>query len=195
MFISGATSSFVSFFLKKVIMVQWKKLPTHDVRSLCNGFLSGMAAAATGAGYMTPYTAIIIGLIQSFAYMTFCLVLYKIRVDDAMENFPIYGTAGVIASISSVFFHPEKGIINGFQSDGSLIGIQMMGFAVVSVWMLLFTWILFFILKRFKVLRLKRAVEILGNDVVDAAKYKGLDIENLLDQINKHYPELKRKGC
>mmetsp|Transcript_43475 Transcript_43475/g.31742 ORF Transcript_43475/g.31742 Transcript_43475/m.31742 type:complete len:255 (-) Transcript_43475:30-794(-) len=195
MFISGSTCSFISFFLKKVIVVQWKQLPKHDIRSLCNGFLSGMAAVAAGAGYMPPYAAAITGLAQAFFYMTACLVLNKLKVDDAMENLPIFGTAFVLCSVSSVLFHPLYGPIGGLDKQGRVIGILMMGFLVTSVLMLFVAWVLFFPLKQCKLLRMRRAVEILGNDVVDAAKYKGLDIEALLQEIQQNYPELKKKGC
>ena len=62
-------------------------LPRNDVKSLCNGFLSGVCAVAAGAGYMKPWGAIFTGGLQSFLYMVACLILKKVRFDDAMENF------------------------------------------------------------------------------------------------------------
>ena len=61
--------------------------------------------------------------------------------------------------------------------------------------MLVISWIYFFIFKRCHILRMRKAEEILGQDAVDAAKYKGLDITLMLEQIGKQYPDSKRKGC
>ena len=55
----------------------------------------------------------------------------------------------------------------------------MLGFTVVAFWMLVLSWLYFFVLKRFKILRMRKADEILGCDAVDAAKYKGIDISGL----------------
>jgi ammonia channel protein AmtB len=94
--------------------------------------------------------------------MLFCLILKKIRFDDAMENFPIYGTAAFFSAITSVFFMPDTGILWGYSGSGSALGIQMLGFTVVSFWTLVISWLYFFSLKRCKILRMRKAEEILG---------------------------------
>ena len=94
--------------------------------------------------------------------MVFALVLIKIRFDDAMEYFPMFGTAGFLSAIFSVFFYPDVGILWGHSESGSKLGIQLLGFTVISFWMLVITWLLFFILKRFKILRMRKGEEILG---------------------------------
>ena len=75
------------------------------------------------------------------------------------------------------------------------MGIQLLGFTVISFWFLVFSWLYFFGFKRCKVLRVRKAEELLGSDAVSSAKYKGLDISKLLEMIGSKFPELKRKGC
>jgi ammonia channel protein AmtB len=72
---------------------------------------------------MRPWGALFTGAFQSLFYMTFCLVLKKTRFDDAMENFPIFGTASFISAIASIVFLPDKGALWGHKESGSMIGI------------------------------------------------------------------------
>lgn len=90
---------------------------------------------------------------------------------------------------ASIFFWPDAGILWGGKDSGSLLGIQLLGFATISVWVLIVCWLYFFSLKRCRVLKVKKSQEILGLDAVDAAKAKGIDITQLLDSISRKFPD------
>jgi ammonia channel protein AmtB len=78
----------ISFLLKRhIVRGDHQKTPRYDIRSLCNGFLSGMAAVSAGSGIMPPWGAVVTGLIQSIFYMLCCLIFKKVKFDDPMENF------------------------------------------------------------------------------------------------------------
>mmetsp|Transcript_21380 Transcript_21380/g.20527 ORF Transcript_21380/g.20527 Transcript_21380/m.20527 type:complete len:179 (+) Transcript_21380:707-1243(+) len=122
--LSGATSGLVSFMLKRhIVCGDHMKTPRYDVRSLCNGFLAGMGAVAAGAGLMRPWGGLITGFIEAFLYCLSCLVLKKIKVDDPMENFSIYCSAGVWSMVACAFFIPDHGILWGTKESGNLLGI------------------------------------------------------------------------
>ena len=57
------------------------------------------------------------------------------------------------------------------------------------------SWFYFFTVKRCKLLRLKKAEEVIGMDALMNAKNKGMDASQLLEAVQKIYPESKRKGC
>ena len=57
------------------------------------------------------------------------------------------------------------------------------------------SWFYFFIVKRCKLLRLKKAEEVIGMDALMNANNKGMDTSQLLEAVQKIYPESKRKGC
>lgn len=62
-YLAGSASSAVAFILKRFIVIgDHNKTPRYDVRSLCNGFLSGIAAVAAGSGTMRPWGALITGV-------------------------------------------------------------------------------------------------------------------------------------
>jgi ammonia channel protein AmtB len=57
---------------------------------------------------------------------------------------------------ASVFFLPDRGILWSTSESGSILGIQLLGWSSVSVWVTVLTWIYFFSLKRCRVLKLKK---------------------------------------
>jgi ammonia channel protein AmtB len=62
-FISGSFCGFISFLLKRHVTRENHKIPRYDVKSICNGYLSGMAAVSAGAGVMKPWSALVTGVI------------------------------------------------------------------------------------------------------------------------------------
>lgn len=194
--LSGSFSSFIAILLKKyVVRGDKKRTQKYDIRSLCNGFLAGVAAVSAGSGTMKPWGALVTGTIASFFYMTLCFIVKKVRFDDPMENFQIYASGGFWGMIASAFFIPNKGVLWGGKESGSFIGIQFLSLVIISIWALIVSWVYFFILKRLKVLRLTLSEEVLGADTIAYAKNKGIDIDDLREAIKSLYPENKNKGC
>lgn len=123
-FVSGSVCSFLCFLLKRHIVVgdHWLT-PRYDIRSLCNGYLSGMTAVAAGAGAMKPWGALITGTVQAFTYMISCLIMQRVKFDDAMENWQTFGTASFTAMFAAVFFLPDQGVLWSSTSSGSILGV------------------------------------------------------------------------
>lgn len=176
-FLSGSFSSMLSFLLKRhIVRGDDAKTPRYDVRSLCNGYLAGVAAVSAGAGTMKPWGALVTGSIAAFLYMTLCLIVKKSKFDDPMENFQIYASAGFWGMIASAFFIPNKGVLWGGKESGSFIGIQFLSLVIITVWTIIVSWVYFYTLKKCKLLKLKKAEEVLGMDTISDARHKGIDI-------------------
>jgi ammonia channel protein AmtB len=195
-FLAGSCSGFLCFLFKRHIVIgdHWKT-PRYDIRSLCNGFLSGICAVAAGSGAMKPWGALITGSVQGIVYMFTCLIMRRVKFDDAMENFQTYGTASFMAMFASVFFLPDKGILWGSNSSGSILGIQLLGWASISVWVTVMTWLYFFSFKRCRLLKLKKEQEVIGLDALMQAKSKRIDLKGLKGAIKEAYPDHRKKGC
>ncbi|TNV84072.1 hypothetical protein FGO68_gene17622 [Halteria grandinella] len=195
-FLAGSCSGFLCFMFKRHIVIgdHWKT-PRYDIRSLCNGFLSGVVAVAAGSGAMKPWGALITGTTQALVYMVTCLIMQRVKFDDAMENFQTFGTASFVAMFASVFFLPDKGILWGNNKAGSLLGIQLLGWASISVWTTVLTWIYFFSFKRCRLLKLKKEQEVIGLDTLIWAKSKNIDLKGLKAKIREAYPDHRKKGC
>jgi ammonium transporter, Amt family len=87
--LAGSFSAFWSILLKRYIVRGGDHMKTqrYDVRSLCNGYLTGIAAVSAGCATMKPWGALVTGSIAGWLYMTLCLIARKSKFDDPMENF------------------------------------------------------------------------------------------------------------
>ena len=97
--------------------------------------------------------------------------------------------------LASVFLLPDEGIFWGSMTSGSLLGIQILGWAAVSVWTTVLTWVYFFSLKRCRILKVKQSQEILGLDAVMQAQSTRVEIKSLKKAIQDAYPEHRKRGC
>lgn len=123
-FLAGSTSGFLSMLIKRHVNIgDHAKTPRYDIRSLCNGFLAGMAAVSAGSGAMKPWAALITGGVEALCYSITCFLMKKVKFDDAMENYQIYGSASFWAMVSSTFFLPDEGVFWGGKDAGSILGI------------------------------------------------------------------------
>jgi ammonia channel protein AmtB len=60
--LSGSSCALICFLLKRhIVRGDHRKTPRYDIRSLCNGFLSGVSAVAAGSGVMRPWGGILTG--------------------------------------------------------------------------------------------------------------------------------------
>ena len=194
-FIAGSFSSIIAFICKRHVVREHQKIQKYDIKSLCNGFLAGIAAVSSGSGTMKPWGALATGVIEGFLYVIICFIWKKVKFDDPMENFQIYGSGAFFSTLASSFLIPNKGILWGGQDSGSLLGNQLLGWTAVSIWTMIVSWIYFYVFKRCKLLKLKKAEEVVGIDTITEAREKGIDITQLLDTINKMYPDSRKKGC
>jgi len=63
-FLSGSFCAFFSFIFKRhLVLGDHRKTQRYDIKSLCNGFLSGVAAVSAGSGVMKPWSALVTGSI------------------------------------------------------------------------------------------------------------------------------------
>ena len=72
---------------------------------------------------MKPWSALVTGTFQAFIYMLACLIMQRVKFDDAMENFQTFGTASFTAMFASVFFLPNQGILWSSTNSGSILGV------------------------------------------------------------------------
>ncbi len=64
------------------------------------------------------------------------------------------------------------------------MGIQLLGWGTVTIWTTIITWIYFFSLKRCKLLKVKKAQEILGLDTINHARSKNIELKELKARIS-----------
>lgn len=149
------------------MMVEWIRYQRPSARGLLMGAIAGLVAITPAAGYCSPVTAIVIGLIAGAVCFGGTQLKYIIGYDDALDAFGIHGFAGIIGSIltgivtSTVF----GGL--GFPHHVNLMGqlaIQLLGVLAVIIWSATWTFVILWCIQKWHGLRVSETVEMEGLD-------------------------------
>ncbi|MEY3402970.1 MAG: hypothetical protein RLZZ86_2586 [Cyanobacteriota bacterium] len=133
------------------------------------GAVAGLVGITPGAGFVTPLAAILIGLITSFLCFYAVSFKHKLRVDDALDTYPVHGVGGTIGAILTAFFATTE--VNSGGKDGVLRGnlselfVELAAIAIAYIIAGVGTWII-----------LKIIAATVGLRVSDQTENQGLDI-------------------
>ena len=151
------------------VLVEWIHYKKPTTLGAASGAIAGLATVTPAAGFITPNSAIIIGLIAGLCCYLAVSYKNKIHFDDSLDVVGIHGLGGVIGTICLGIFATKT--INPGGADGLLagnatfLGTQIFGVAVVGAYSLIISLIL---LKITDIicggLRLSEEDEVLGLD-------------------------------
>ena len=195
--LSGSASGLISYVTKMRLMTTHVGNHLFHIRALCNGFLAGVVGVSVGAGAMPPLLAALAGLVSGACYLTGCLAFRHFQIDDPLESCQIYILPAVWSAVNSVIFIDSEGMLIRKAEGGNVdrLGTQLLGLALITTLVLSVSWGYFFPMKRMNQLRVPKSTEVLGRDTIMNAVSKGLDLDQLIDKIERLYPEPKKRGC
>lgn len=134
---------------------------------LLTGSVAGLATITPAAGYVSPQSAVCIGIIASLVcYYT--VLLIRSLLDDALDVFGVHGMGGVVGSVLLGFFASQTWNHNG--PNGLLFGNstflfkQIAAVVLSSLWSFLITWLLLYIINKFVRVRIMSETDNLGID-------------------------------
>lgn len=153
------------------------------MKALCNGFIAGIIAVSVGSGGMQAYYAVLAGVVAAPLYIIACLIFRQFTIDDPLENCQIYILPSFWACITAVVFRDTSGPLVSEQRSLDSLGTELLGFALISILVIVISWIYFFPIKRLGRLRVKKGVEVIGRDTLMNAQSKGLDLEGVVEKI------------
>ncbi|XP_060080863.1 putative ammonium transporter 1 [Ylistrum balloti] len=161
---AGSSGAIVTLVMNKLPYFgdrKWSFLTT------LNGALTGMVAVCGPANQIETYGALCVGAIGGLAYMiTTWLVLFKFKVDDPLDATAVHFGGGTWGVISVAFFSTDFGIFyKGDTSSGLHLAWQLVGILAIIVWGGVLSSIMFFVLKKLKLLRVSFEYELKGLDI------------------------------
>ncbi|MDO8472925.1 MAG: ammonium transporter [Dehalococcoidia bacterium] len=153
------------------IMISWFRFGKPSLVMGINGSLAGMAAVTGGAGYVSPMSAVVIGLVAGLIMVGgMSVIKRKLGVDDALDVSCIHGLPGVWGALSvGLFADGRLGGVTGLFAGGGLrqLGVQAIGSVAVLALVGALSFSVLYSLKRAGVLRPKAADELVGLDIAD----------------------------
>lgn len=144
-----------------------------DPPMVINGSLAGLVSITAGCAFVSDGAAIFIGAVSGIAMVFATEYLDSKKVDDPVGAFAVHGVSGSIGTLAvGLFAKPEltEGIGQGYSGlfyggGWSLLGVQALGLAIVSVWGFILTWLSLKLINRLVPVRVSRDEELVGLDV------------------------------
>lgn len=148
------------------LMVSWSRYKRPQLSITLNGALAGLVAITAGTNVVDPVGAVIIGglagMILPFAVEFFDKV---VKVDDPVGAISVHGVSGAFGTLMVGLFSTTNGLFYG--GGWNQLGVQAIGVLVFFAWSFGTGLILFYILKKAKILRVSRRVEEEGLDIYE----------------------------
>ena len=135
-----------------------------------SGAVAGLVAITPGAGFVTPLSSIVIGLVGgTVCYLAISVFKAKFGYDDALDAFGCHGIGGTWGALATGIFATTT--INPAGADGlfygntSLLGIQAMSVGITIVFTVIATFIILKAIALVMKLRVNEEQESIGLDL------------------------------
>jgi Amt family ammonium transporter len=167
MFISSGFSSLLSVLLKRMALSE-NRSTKFDALTLCNGALIGMVSISAVGDTCENWGAVLIGSISAFWYVGLVLILDFYHIDDPIEAVPVHLGGGVWGLFAAGFFDVNHGVLfDNSIKQGQFMGYQLVGIAVIFLFVSLVVVPTIVILSKTNTLRADKAIEEIGFDVAE----------------------------
>ncbi len=148
------------------MITAWIILGKPDAGMALNGALAGLVAITAPCAFVTPASAVIIGLLGGIVVVLSVLLLERLHIDDPVGAISVHGVCGALGTLLLGFFHKTDGVF--FAADkGAAFGflwVQFVGVIAVLGWCLITGFALFYGIKAATGLRVSEEEEMRGLD-------------------------------
>src|SRR5665213_3033353 len=120
--------------------LEWLLRGKPTVLGFCSGAVAGLVVITPASGFVTPTSAVLIGLLARVVPFLACTKLKAIfKYDDALDTFGVHGVGGTLGALCTGFFANPQANPNLGTNLGGLVGktlwieqLEAMGLTAVS---------------------------------------------------------------
>jgi Amt family ammonium transporter len=152
------------------LFIEWIYTRQPKFLGLLTGAVGGLATITPAAGYVSPATSVLIGVLAGVICFYAVALKNKLEWDDALDVWGVHGVGGFVGVVLLGIFASKAWNPNG--ADGLLLGgwaffgKQCVAVALSSVWAFVFTYASLWIIGCFTTVRVEPHVEEKGLDLV-----------------------------
>lgn len=126
-------------------LVVWMIISYYQKRrfsmiELTTGAIAGLATITPASGYVTPQSAVLIGIIAAIVCYSCVQLLKYFKVDDALGVWGVHGMGGFTGTLLIGLF--AESAVNNVSCGVSQFLIQLLGVALVVAYSMFCTWII-----------------------------------------------------
>jgi ammonium transporter, Amt family len=151
------------------LFMEWKYRGKPTLLGAASGAVAGLVAITPASGFVTPLSALAIGLCAGIICYFGVNIKNKFGFDDSLDAFGVHGVGGIFGAIATGLFASKA--VNSAGADGlfygnySLLLIQLLSVAIAVVYAFCITWIILKILDKLTGLRVPQEEEVEGLDL------------------------------
>jgi ammonium transporter, Amt family len=142
------------------MLAMWLHQGRPDLGMTMNGALGGLVAITANCHCVTPFSALIIGLVAGIIATFGCLLLERLHLDDAVGAIPVHLFCGIWGVLAVALFHEA-----GFSPDK--LAVQALGVGSIAGAAFVAAFVIFFLIDRIIGLRASEDEQDLGLDFTE----------------------------
>ena len=146
--------------------VAWWHKGAPSASGAIAGAICGLVAITPAAGYVSPASAILIGMIAALCCYAAVLLRERLHVDDALDVFPVHGIGGAAGALLTGVF-ATTGALHG--NPRQLVA-QLVAVGAVALYTAVGTYGILTVVMRFMPLRVSQHEELTGLDITQHAE-------------------------
>lgn len=150
--------------------IEWKITGKPTILGGATGAVAGLVAVTPAAGFVSPISAIIIGMVVAFVcYIAVAVIKLKLAYDDSLDAFGVHGVGGTVGALLTGLLAQK--IINPAGNNGLFFGnpsqfaTQAIGVGAAMLYSIAVTFILLKVLDAVMGLRVADEEEVVGLDI------------------------------
>jgi len=159
------------------MLTSWLQTKKSDLSLIIRGVLAGLVAISGSCNAVSSVSAIWIGAIAGLLAVLFIGWFDRVRLDDPVGVLSVHLIGGLWGTIATGIFDNKAGLITG---QFLLLLNQLIGIAAVGVFMIIFSFIIWTLIKGIFGLRVGLEGELHGLDISEhgIAAYNGFVMES-----------------
>ncbi|MFA6218017.1 MAG: ammonium transporter [Candidatus Omnitrophota bacterium] len=151
-------------------LLEWIRNGKPTVFGIVTGSIAGLATITPASGFVSPTSALVIGIFASIVcFIGVAVIKPKFGYDDSLDAFGVHGLGGILGTIATGLFASKA--INPAGADGLFYGnpkqllIQAIGVAVAVVYTFIGTVVIYKLVDIFFRMRVTEKEEMMGLDL------------------------------
>jgi len=150
--------------------IEWRMIGKPTILGGATGAVAGLVGVTPAAGFVSPVSAIAIGiLVSAVCYFAVAIVKLKLSYDDSLDAFGVHGVGGIFGALATGLFAQK--VINPAGANGLFFGspnqliIQSAGVLATLIYAAAVTFVLLKALDSLMGLRVSDEEEVVGLDI------------------------------
>ncbi len=160
-----------SFAAMTWLFIEWTSAKKPKFLGLLTGAVAGLATITPAAGYVSPFAAVMIGIIAGAVCYSAVMLKNKLKWDDALDVWGVHGVGGALGIVllgilANENYNPAVHTNGLLMGNPSFFFKQLAAIAISSVWAFAFTYGMLWLIDKITPVKVTEQHEVVGLDMV-----------------------------